>query len=328
MPVAIPVPAAEAVPAQVVVPSQVEIPVPVSLPPASTTGPVRTKHFITLPQFTRTHFFIIVGIILLLGIAAAPGYYFYTEYQKAQLKLTNPTKAAQMEVEETIQKIKKHILLPEGETPSFATVSDVSKLQSQDFFKQAQNGDKVLIYSKAKKAILYRPATDLIIEVSPLEIAEAVNPTPAEARVSTTPAPIVPVKVTILNGTGTVGLGGKVETEMKKAIDALEVVDVLNAEKNDYARTLIIPLNKRGQDVAKDIAKVMNGEVTNLPNTEKAPEGVDILVIAGRDKVNSNTKATVTPTLTPAFGDAFDVEGASTSTTPAPTSAPAPDEEE
>jgi hypothetical protein len=51
-----------------------------------------------------------------------------------------------------------------------ATVSDPEKLKEQPFFTQAKKGDKLLIYAKARKAILYDPAINKIIEVSTLNI--------------------------------------------------------------------------------------------------------------------------------------------------------------
>src|SRR5437016_3933675 len=70
---------------------------------------------------------------------------------------------AQQEQTDLIAKVGRHTTLPEGETPTIATVSDVNKLSGQAFFEKALNGDKVLIYTQAKTAVLYRPSTDSII---------------------------------------------------------------------------------------------------------------------------------------------------------------------
>lgn len=72
-----------------------------------------------------------------------------------------------------IETVGKFITLPSGEQPTIATVTDVSKLQNQPFFKNASEGDKVLIYKEAKKAILWRPSTSKIIEYAPLQTDES-----------------------------------------------------------------------------------------------------------------------------------------------------------
>lgn len=71
------------------------------------------------------------------------------------------------ESQELIEKVGRLIVLPENEQPTIATVTDLAKLKGQPFFARAQIGDKVLIYSQSKKAILYRPSADKIIEVAP-----------------------------------------------------------------------------------------------------------------------------------------------------------------
>ncbi len=76
--------------------------------------------------------------------------------------------AAEQEVADVIAAIGKHILLPEGEEPTVATVSDPEKLKDQLFFKHAEMGDKVLIYTKAKMAYLYDPDRDILLEVAPI----------------------------------------------------------------------------------------------------------------------------------------------------------------
>lgn len=76
--------------------------------------------------------------------------------------------ALEQEVSEVIAAIGKHILLPDGEEPTVATVSDPDKLKDQLFFKHAKAGDKVLIYTKAKMAYLYDPKKDILLEVAPI----------------------------------------------------------------------------------------------------------------------------------------------------------------
>ena len=72
------------------------------------------------------------------------------------------------EVQKTVAEVAKLIILPQDEAPTVATISDVGKLRGQAFFANAQNGDKVLIYTKAAKAILYDPVQKKIVEMAPL----------------------------------------------------------------------------------------------------------------------------------------------------------------
>jgi len=76
------------------------------------------------------------------------------------------------------------------ETPTIATVTDVNKLEDQPFFAKAQNGDKVLIFSAAQRAIIYRPSTNKVIDITPIQTAPSASPALEEESVSTfTPSP-------------------------------------------------------------------------------------------------------------------------------------------
>jgi hypothetical protein len=111
----------------------------------------------------------IFAIVILL-IAVLPAFYFYNRSKQAEQRLNDPNTANQKVIDEVVKKVGRHILLPTGEQPTLATVSDVSKVKSQPFFVNSNNGDKVLVYTQARKAILYRPSKDIIIEVAPLNI--------------------------------------------------------------------------------------------------------------------------------------------------------------
>jgi hypothetical protein len=67
-----------------------------------------------------------------------------------------------------IAEVGKLIELPQGETPTVATVSDPSKLKDQSFFANAKTGDIVLLYTTAREAYLYDPVENKLVEVAPI----------------------------------------------------------------------------------------------------------------------------------------------------------------
>lgn len=82
----------------------------------------------------------------------------------------NPNQAVQAETSSLTTKVAKLMALPANETPTMATVEDINKLKNQPFFSEAKNGDKLLIYTTAKKAIIYRESDNRIINVGPIAI--------------------------------------------------------------------------------------------------------------------------------------------------------------
>lgn len=79
------------------------------------------------------------------------------------------------EVNYLVDKVGDLMFLPIGEIPTVATVSEPEKLKNQDFFKDAKKGDKVLIYTVARKAILYDPLADKIITIAPVSLDKDEN---------------------------------------------------------------------------------------------------------------------------------------------------------
>lgn len=126
----------------------------------------------TLKSFVHSKAFmvIIIGLLVLL-----PSLYFYKKSQDAERKLNNPSEVNKEVVDQIEKKVGRHILLPTDEQPTLVTVTDVEKVRGQKFFDNAENGDKALVYTQARKAILYRPSKDIVIEVAPLNV-DAVQP--------------------------------------------------------------------------------------------------------------------------------------------------------
>lgn len=153
-------------------------------------------NFTNFPKFDKK-LVIAIGVILILVLTGI-GLSLYQQFKlKAQQSdPTNSQKVDQEEVRKLVSEVGKLIDLPTGEDPTVATVTDVTKLQEQPFFAKAKNGDKVLIYSQAKKAILYDPKAKKILDISPINIgtssAQTASPKPSAApsfKPSPTPIP-------------------------------------------------------------------------------------------------------------------------------------------
>lgn len=115
----------------------------------------------------KNHFSVILILVLLLSFSLT--FYFYKKYQAVQKTLQKQKQLSSEDREKLIAQVGKLIELPKEEA-TVAVVSDKEKLKNQPFFQNAKNGDRVLIFTKAKKAILYRPSTNKIIEVSQINL--------------------------------------------------------------------------------------------------------------------------------------------------------------
>lgn len=75
--------------------------------------------------------------------------------------------------EQIIRSVSAHYAVPPEEQPTVAEIRDHDKLKDQAFYTKAKNGDYVLVYKKARLAIIYRQSIDRLIEVSP--VASPIN---------------------------------------------------------------------------------------------------------------------------------------------------------
>ena len=118
-------------------------------------------------NFLQKNIIVVLVVIALAG--AGTGYYFYSQYETLK---QNPQALTDKENANLVAKLGQLILLPTNEQPTIATVADPSKLTDQPFFANAKTGDRVFIYTNAKKAILYDEAANKIVEVAPINIGK------------------------------------------------------------------------------------------------------------------------------------------------------------
>lgn len=124
----------------------------------------------------KKSYLLILVLVLLIGVGSVLGYRAYDNQRKEIQRLSNPQESAKAESERIKEEVSRLIELPADEDPTIATVVDSTKLSNQAFFANAQNGDRVVMYAKAKKAVLYRPSTQKIIEVAPINLGDPKAP--------------------------------------------------------------------------------------------------------------------------------------------------------
>jgi len=111
----------------------------------------------------------ILSILLIIVVGLA--FYFWNQTRVlTSTSISGGNDLSQSEIEGLISKVGTLMFLPSDEVPTLATVSDPEKLKDQPFFAQAKVGDKVLIYAKSQKAILYDPVANKIVNVAPINL--------------------------------------------------------------------------------------------------------------------------------------------------------------
>ncbi|GIW62868.1 MAG: hypothetical protein KatS3mg090_0694 [Patescibacteria group bacterium] len=236
-----------------------------------------------------------VFVIFLIFILFVLSYFLYNRFFKFNF--------GKSKEEILLNNLKQHIILNDNEVPTIATVTDEAKLKNQEFFKMAKNGDVVFIFTESRKAILYRPSIDKIIEVAPVRSvqeesnsdknANIVKPQSQQTEQLTNNNNTTDLekqsepnlaKLILLNGTQTVGVTNQVEEKLGSFFNDsyFKVVSKDFAQYRDYKNTVVVLLNPSFEDYAKKIAQVLSADLTNtMPEFETASLSADIVVIVG-----------------------------------------------
>jgi 3-phosphoglycerate kinase len=112
----------------------------------------------------KTKLIALTGVLLLVLI--------FIYYINNQIKIKSTSSNISEDTKQLVDKVSKLIILPKDELPTVAIVSDPEKLKNQAFFAKAKNGDRVLIYTASKRAYLYDPVANKILEVAPIDFGD------------------------------------------------------------------------------------------------------------------------------------------------------------
>lgn len=225
----------------------------------------------------RAYTLIFTAVCVIAVVSVVSLIYLYREYEEARNQLQNTASGkTESEIQSLVGTIGKYMELPVSEVPTLATVTDVGKLPSIPFFANAKTGDKVLIYNQAAKAILYRPRSGKVIDVS---VFDSKNP----AAVSESTAPI---SVELRNGTTVTGITGTFEKKLTEMSPDVVVIAKNNAKQREYTDSLVIAGSAKHSAVAEHLAGTLNMVVSPLPKSE-ASTAADILIILGKDAIEA-----------------------------------------
>ena len=206
-------------------------------------------------------------IVVLLILVVGCGWLFYNYNQAKQELVLLSSPEAQQELNEqraneVIEKVGRLMVLSTEEQPTVATIQDAEALsQDQPFFRDAQNGDKVLLYRD--KAIIYNPTADMVVNVGPVFAQDAATET---------------IAIDVRNGTGVAGEAGKLANELDTN-EAYRVTSVGDAKNTEYKKTVVVNMGENDVDaLVEELDAVLVG---SMPEGEPATSA-DIVVIIGQ----------------------------------------------
>ncbi|KKT36061.1 MAG: hypothetical protein UW22_C0045G0011 [Candidatus Gottesmanbacteria bacterium GW2011_GWB1_44_11c] len=226
---------------------------------------------------------IMSGIFLILSmIGIGSGVYFYRQYRTSEEKLKNPNQAAKQESKELMKRVGKLMILP-FEEAQVATIADAETLKkTQAFFQDAKDNDKLLIFPDAKKAIIYRPTANVIINVAPF--IDQGNPATGAGEMQSALGQGQELKIALRNGSGVVGVTKKLEEDLKAKMQNITITEKDNAKRTDYEKTVVIGLSDTlSKTFIQQFANELSATVSTLPPEEPKPVA-DLLIIAGKDR--------------------------------------------
>lgn len=206
---------------------------------------------------------IILFALLLVSLVVLLWVYGRYRQVKNDLSIWQDPAAQQLKAQEEARglavKVARLMNVPDGE-PTVATIMDAESLaREQSFFKNAKNGDKVLIYGR--QAIIYDPIADSIVNSGPVLVTDDKSTSPT---------------LEIRNGSRHIGAADDLARDLIAAGFTVAVVG--NAANLDYQALTLV--NLRGKDVAV-LADSLRAEVVdNLPNGELG-SSQDVLIIVG-----------------------------------------------
>lgn len=195
-------------------------------------------------------------------------------------------KVNSLDIATLIERVGGHIMIAQNEMPTIATVQDPDALREKDpdFYRYAQAGDRLLVWSD--KAVLYSERKDRLLAVFPVasrsgSASTSIFEDNLSTGTSTEEILLKSAKIEIRNGTRITGLARNLSTKLKAL--GYNVLSTRDAVRKNYTNTLVVTVkDEKFNPIAAKIVEFVGGQVVSLPVVETGVRG-DVLVILGTD---------------------------------------------
>lgn len=245
----------------------------------------RTKQVVIEPEPQKQGKpFLLILLLVAMALSAA-----YLLVKKAERPMVQepPKPEEQVAPENVIDKVKRHILVNEGENPYIATITNLElvKQKNPSLYQNAEDGDKVFIWSD--KVVVYSERRDRIVAVATADSLigdEAANIDAAntgdQAEVDEAEA-LANSLIEIRNGSRITGEASKLK---KHLIDeGFTITQIGDASRMYQGGLQIINLAGEATKVAiEKLEKDFGVSATTTYPLAEAPSKADILLIIGR----------------------------------------------
>lgn len=217
---------------------------------------------IRLPEIPRPKVFVALALVAtaIFGMMYWQDVYTFARYHNE----------GEREVQRIILKIEGKVNLPNG-APGLATVSDSSKINRGGVLAEAKNGDKILLYYAAGKAILYRPSVEKVIAIGPIVLDASAGQ-------------VKDTKVLVRNGSGDKKKLDSALNLLKERYSEADIAKPEEASRSDFPKTIVIDLTEKEEktEFVGAMIELLGAQRGILPQGESKPNA-DVLVIIGKD---------------------------------------------
>ncbi len=230
--------------------------------------------------------------VLIIIMAASAVYLMITGrggYQKIEMPSGEAAPSGQAVAQPSgslTERVGKHILITEKEAPRVYTINniDLVRQKNPDFYKDAQQGDKVLIWKD--RAIIYSEQIDRIVAVATATpLVRLSEEDPSEQGDETSSALSIDqlrasTTIEIRNGSRKNGEAGKLKQTLTEAGFVVTKIGDAGAV---YVGTQIIDLTGGGaMPIVEALLEPTNGSVTSTVPVTERPSEANILILIGR----------------------------------------------